>query len=197
MKLLSQIIINRLQGNAAIQLFQGDLSAIPAEHQTDILLMSAFPGEYIALERSLIKALADKGLSVESLANDKESDLRKQLNCWLSKPISTADQQKFNFKRILCFEPGDKIKEPEEVVGDIFRCINTFVFDEESNVISMPIIASGYQHIAIQKILPALLETSCFWLKNGLPLDTIKLVVHNPEKTSLAFPIFENFKTNL
>ena len=112
MKILSQINIERSQGSAVIQLLQGDLSEIPPKHATDLLIMSAFPGDYLALEGSLIYALNEKGLSVQALANDKETDLRNQLSCWLSKPLSTADQQKFNFKKILCFEPGEKIKNP-------------------------------------------------------------------------------------
>lgn len=197
MQLLSQININRSQGSTAIQLLQGDLSAIPAEHATDILVMSAFPGDYKALPGSLIKALEDKGLSVETLAQDKETDLRTQLNCWLSKPLSMDDQQKFNFKRILCFEPGDKIKKPVEVVGDIFRCINTFAFDEDKNELAMPIIATGYQKIPMQKILPALLLAACFWLKNGLPIKCIKLVVYRAEQAKEILAIFDIFKKGL
>ena len=113
----------------------------------------------------------------------------------LSKPLSAADQKKFNFKRILCFEPGEKIKEPEEVVGDIFRCINTFAFDEDKNELAMPIIATGYQKIPMQKILPALLKAACFWLQNGLPVKSLKLVVHRDEQAKEALPIFETFKT--
>ena len=194
MQLLSQILIERSPGNTVIQLLQGDLSAIPAENAVDILAMSAFPGNYMALKGSLINALAEQGLSVEALAQEKEVDLRNQLDCWLSKPLSASDQQKFNFKRILCFEPGDKIKEPEEVVGDIFRCINTFAFDEDKNDLAMPIIATGYQKIPMQKILPALLKAACFWLQNGLPVKSLKLVVHRNEQATEALPIFETFK---
>lgn len=197
MQLLSQIKIQHAANTAAIELLLGDLSAIPDEHRTDILVMSAFPGEYSALEGSLIRALLDKGLSVADLALDKEVDLRNQLSCWLSKPLSAADQQKFNFKQILCFEPGDKIKEPQEVVGDIFRCINTFAFDEDKNELAMPIIASGYQKVSMQKILPALLEASCFWLKNGLPIKSIKLVLYRNEQAQEALPIFDAFKNKI
>ena len=197
MKLLSQINIERLRETAVIQLLQGDLSAIPTEHVTDILVMSAFPGDYIALKGSLIYALNEKGLSVEALAQEKETDLRNQLNCWLSKPLSLADQQKFNFKKILCFEPGEKIKEPQESVSDIFRCINTFAFDEENNVLAMPIIGTGYQQVPIQKMLPALLQACCFWLQNGLPLQCIKLVVHSNEKAKQALSIFKKFENSL
>src|SRR5687768_9083871 len=197
MKLLSQISIERSQGNGVIQLLQGDLSAIPTEHATDLLVMSAFPGDYIALEGSLIYALNKKGLSVEALAMDKETDLRNQLNCWLSKPLSLDDQQKFNFKKILCFEPGEKIKEPQEVVSDIFRCINTFAFDEENNEIAMPIIGTGFQQVPIDKMLPALLQACCFWLKNGLPLQCIKLVVHSNEKAKQSLNLFNEFEKSL
>src|SRR5690349_3981223 len=174
MKLLSQIEINEPGRIATIQLLQGDLTALPAEHETDLLVMSAFPGDYIALEGSLIHAFLKKGFSVEDLSRNKAADLRSQLHCWLSNPLSKSDQEKFNIKQILCFEPGEKIKQPEEVVGDIFRCINTFAFDDDNNVVAMPIIATGYQKIPLEKILPALLQASYFWLNNGLPLDFLK-----------------------
>ncbi len=197
MKRLSQINVKQLQETASIQLFHGDLSAIPPKYATDILVMSAFPGNYIALKGSLIKALEDKGLSVEALARDKETDLRSSLNCWLSKPLSPPEQQKFNFKKILCFEPGEKIKEPEEVVGDIFRCINSFAFDEDNNELAMPIIGTGYQQVSLDKMLPALLTACHFWLSNGLPLQNIKLVVHDKEKADLALGLFNAFKKSI
>lgn len=197
MQLLSQIQIQQPANTAVIQLLQGDLSNIPTEHATDILVMSAFPGNYVALPGSLIKALKDRGLNMAELAVDKEVDLTKQLDCWLSKPLSAVDQQKFNFQCILCFEPGDKIKEPAEVVGDIFRCINSFAFDEDKNELAMPIIATGYQKISMGKILPALLDAATFWLENGLPIKSIKLVTYRDEQAQEALPLFETFKNNL
>lgn len=197
MKRLSQLDIKQSNNTASIQLFHGDLSAIPSEFATDILVISAFPGNYIASKGSLIKALEDKGLSVSELAEDKETDLRSSLNCWLSKPLSQADQQKFNFKKILCFEPGEKIKEPEEVVGDIFRCINSFAFDENNNELAMPVIGTGYQQVSLEKMLPALLTACHFWLSNGLPLEHIRLVIHDKEKVDQALAIFNSFKKTL
>ena len=197
MQLLSQINIDRDQGPAMIQLLQGDLSAIPARHATDILVMAAFPGNYIALKGSLIYALQEKGLSVQALAQDKETDLRNQLHCWLSKPLSTNDQRQFNFKRILCFEPGEKIKDPQTSVNDIFRCINNFVFEEDNNVVAMPLIGTGYQQVPVDKMLPPLLDAATFWLQSGLPLQCIKLVVHNETKAQEALTIFNEFANRL
>src|ERR1700750_250677 len=106
MEVLSEIAINRPgQGNAVIQLLQGDLSAIPKEQAADILVLSAYPGSYVPVPHTLIAALQDKGLSVEQLAVNKEIDLRDQLGCWLSKPLTPVQQQQFNVKKILCFEP--------------------------------------------------------------------------------------------
>jgi len=197
MKLLSQINVERPHDTAVIQLLQGDLSAISPDHSIDLLVMAAFPGDYMALKGSLINALNEKGLSVQALAMDKETDLRNQLQCWLSKPLSLADQEKFNFKKILCFEPGDKINKPEEVVGNIFRCINTFVFDEDINVVAMPMIGTGYQRVAIQKMLPALLQACQFWLESGLPLQCIRLVVQSDDKARQAVNLFNEFKRSI
>ncbi len=194
MQLLSEIAVYGHPRNAVIELLQGDLSNLPKEHAADILIMSAFPGDYTGLRGSLILALQQRGLDVKAMAENKETDLRSQLNCWLSKALPEADEQKFNFKRILCFEPGEKIKQPEEVVGDIFRCINTFAFDEDKNDLIMPIIATGYQKMPLQKILPALLQAAYFWLQNGLPIRSLKLVVHRTEQADEALPLFNAFK---
>ncbi|MEO6233100.1 MAG: toll/interleukin-1 receptor domain-containing protein [Ferruginibacter sp.] len=195
MKLLSQLTISRSgEADALIQLLQGDLAEMPAEHKTDILVVSAFPGSYQPIEGTLIGALDKRGLSVETLSKDKDADLREQLSCWLSKPLSKEAQAKFNFRRIICFEPGVKIKESNDVVCNIFRCINTFAFDEKNNVIAMPMVASGNQRASPQDMLPALMEAAQFWLQNGLPLQCIKLVIYREEEIQMSVDIFENFK---
>ena len=197
MKLISQLEIVNNRSNSIIQLLHGDLSAIPPEHATDILVMSAFPGDYTSLRGSLMLALKEKGLSVDELAVNKEIDLRSQLSCWLSKPLSQSQQATFNFTHLLCFEPGEKINEPGTVVGNIFRCINTFVFEDDHNVVAMPLIGTGYQHVPVKKMLPELLRVAVFWLQNGLPLDCIKLVVYNEKDLTVATVIFNEFKSSL
>ncbi len=147
MKLLSQIIVHRQQKDATIQLLQGDLTAIPAEHAADILIVSAFPGSYEPYSKTLMAALYQKGIFIGEMAKNKEIDLRSQLGCWLSKPVSDEQQKQFNFKQILCFEPGAEVHEDKAVVGNIFRCINTFAFEQQNNVIAMPVVASGNQKV--------------------------------------------------
>ena len=196
MKLLSEITIHREQTDAAIQLLHGDLTAIPPEHAVDLLVVSAFPNSYVPVPNTLMAALYDKGIYVGEMAENKEIDLRKQLGCWLSKPVSREQQEQFNFKQILCFEPGDIVQEDKTVVGNIFRCINAFAFEKQNNVIAMPVVASGNQKVALDKILPAIVEAAIFWLENGLPLKSIKLVLYSEKQVAESYPQFENIKQN-
>ena len=177
MRLIQEINIPRKTGEARIQIMQGDLSAIDEENKVDILVVSAFPGSYVPTPGTLIGALHDKGLDVGKLYENREADFRAQLGCWLSAPLEPKQKEKFHIKRILCFEPRMHSSSPEEIVGNIFRCINLFAFDSRINVLATPIVATGNQKVSIEKMLPALLDAATFWLNNGLPLECIKLVV--------------------
>jgi len=190
MVLLSQITITRENADASIQLLLGDLTAIPKEHAADILVISAYPNDYSTVDKqTLMSALYNNGIIVADLAKDKEINLLANLNCWLSKPLPLQQQEQFNFKRILCFEPppGD---EKEKLVANIFRCINTFAFDKQNNVIAMPVLASGNQKVPMEKMLPAILDAAIFWLESGLPLNCIKLTLRNEMQVTTALPIF-------
>ncbi|MGN6436245.1 MAG: toll/interleukin-1 receptor domain-containing protein [Agriterribacter sp.] len=193
MKLLSELIVTRKEGEAVIQLLQGDLSALPAEHAVDLLVVSAFPDNYITLPGSLFLALHQKGLSVEALAQHKEIDLTSSLGCWLSHALHQREQDRFHFKRVMCFEPRRHSNQPQELVGNIFRCINTFAFNEDIDEVAMPLLATGYQKVPLENMLPALLENAVFWLQNGLPLRSIKLVVYRQENADTAHAVFSNW----
>lgn len=194
MELLSKITIHRENDDAAIQLLQGDLTTIPPEHTTDLLIVSAFPNNYDPVPKTLMAALFNKGIDVGEMAKNKEIDLTSQLGCWLSKPLRNEQQKQFNFKQILCFEPGAKVQEDKTVVGNIFRCINAFAFENENNIIAMPVVASGNQKVALDKILPAIVEAAIFWLENRLPLKAIKLVFYSDEQVAEGLPQFKKIK---
>jgi TIR domain len=191
MQLLNQVIIKRPHAqDALIQLLQGDLTALPKEHAADILIVSAYPGSYIPVPNTLIANLYNKGIDVAALAKHKAIDLRDQLGCWLSETLSEAQQAQFNFKKILCFEPWLQTNEQVSVVGNIFRCINTFAFNENNNVIAMPVLSSGKQKVPFEKMLPAMMDASIFWLESGLPVICMKLVLFSDEQSKVALPIF-------
>jgi hypothetical protein len=60
----------------------------------------------------------------------------------------------------------------------------------------MPVVASGNQKVALDKILPAIVEAAIFWLENGLPLKSIKLVLYSDEQVADSYYQFENIKQN-
>ena len=67
MQLIDLISIETRGGQRRIELLVGDLSAIPDDHRVDMLVVSAFPGDYIPTPRSLIGSLFLKGLSIADL----------------------------------------------------------------------------------------------------------------------------------
>lgn len=193
-ELLAEIPVKIGETEKAIQLLHGDLSTIPKKHATDILVISAYPNSYAPLQNTLIESLHNKGINVEKMAANKDIDLREQLNCWLSKPLDTMQQDEYNFKRILCFEPPVKNNIDVSVVGNIFRCINTFAFDIDNKVICMPLLASGRRNIPIETVVPAILDATLFWLEKGIPLEFVKLVVYTDEEAATTLPIFNSAK---
>ncbi len=196
MQLLDYIQVKTDKGFADIELYLGDLSAIPKEHKVDIVILSAFPNNYAPTPNTLIGSLDQKGLSVAKLAEDKDMDLRKSLWCWFSKELPKQQVDKFNFSRILCFEPAEKRDNAAEFVADIFRCLNNFVFDDDVNHVAMPAVAAGNQQASIIKITEAIIEAATFWLQRGLPLQSIKLVEINEKKAEDLRKVFANYKAH-
>ena len=75
-------------GQKKIELLEGDLTEIPEERAVDLLVLSAFPDDYMPTRTSLIGALERKGLSVEALSALKEEDLRDSFACWLTEEFA-------------------------------------------------------------------------------------------------------------
>lgn len=194
MKILSQIIIPRPEGKATIQLLQGDLTAIPKELAVDILAISAFQGSYEPYPGTLMAALHNAGVSVAELAKDKDLNLMDQLSCWISKPLNETQQKSLNFKKILCFEPTGNVQDVQSKVGTLFRGLNTYALDDNNDEVALPVLATGSRQFPFELMLSTLLDTALFWLETGLPLKSMKFVLHTDEQKEKGLPIFENTK---
>jgi len=192
MRLLTEWIIDRHDGPRRIQLLHGDLSRIPRQHGVDVLVVSAFPDDYISTSTSLIGALARRDLSVQKLACDKQTDLRQQFSCWLSKPVPPT----FNFRQLLCIESGWR-GTPPEITDDIFRALAPYLLtDFPNSSVAIPLIGAGDQGYDPEEMLAAILQAAVSWMKRGLTLRTLKIVVYHRDQAQKALTGFLEFRRN-
>jgi len=188
-------IIIRGPEDKRIELYQGDLTSLSPEEAVDLLVVSAFPGDYIPTSSSLIGALHRKGVSVAELSKSKAVDLRQHFSCWLSQEFAAADPG-IQFKRILCFEPLVR-GEPPELVGDIFRSLAPLLGDlEDVSSVAMPLVAAGDEGYAASEMLFPLLDAAIHWLELGLPLRRLKIVTYSEEQASEAQTVFSQKKAS-
>ncbi|MGE3507460.1 MAG: TIR domain-containing protein [Vicinamibacterales bacterium] len=217
MRLIDQFHVDRRRGSAvpaAIELLQGDLSVIPAEHAVDALVVSAYPDSYTPNPGTLFEDLLARGLDMQDVARAKDEDQRSRLGCWISAPLPPVMAERFNFRRILCFEPrypafvagtgfdGDSIP---KAAGFVFRALNNFVIPDSTDVegerpverrhfdiarVAMPLLATGNQRVPIDAMLPSLLEAAVAWLEEGLPIDRLKIVAFSDAEAEIAARVF-------
>lgn len=174
MKQIDSIAVQVQSQTKFIKLYVGDLSRIPADEAVDLLVVSAFPNDYLPTPTSLIGALHRVGVSVTELSSNIACDLRSFSSCWISHPITNEHT---NFHRLLCFEPHVRGSAPE-VVGDIFRSLVPLATaNPPIRSVAMPVLASGDQGESPEVMLEALLNASIHWLSTGIPLDVIKIVL--------------------
>lgn len=197
MQLLDELEVIHKGKTKTVGLYHGDLTDLNPDEFFDLLVVSAFPNNYVPIPSSMIGALDRKGLSVDLLAKDKEIDLRKIYSCWLSKKINPANYQGLQFSRILCFEPLVKNQPPPELIGDIFQSLLPMTEQFGIKSIAMPIVNTGSAKYSISKILPILLEASINWLNIGLDLDQIKIVAYTQEQAAEAKKIFSQKKNTI
>lgn len=176
-----------------IELYQGDLTTLGADENFDLLIISAFPNDYTPTDNSVIGTLYRKGLSVAALAMNKDVDLRESFSCWLSNEFTPQDTE-LRFKRILCFEPLIRGR-PPELVGDIFRALTPILAERpDIKTLALPIIAAGDQSYPVAEMLVPLLEAAFHWLKAGLPLDSIKIVVKSGDQSQEVLRVFSDWR---
>lgn len=192
MNLLETIFV-RGNPDKRVELYQGDLTALEPDEAVDLLVVSAFPNDYIPTPTSLIGALFQKGLSVASLANTKAEDLRENFSCWLSQEIKPQTKE-LRFRRILCFELLMR-GNPPEVVGDIFRALAPILgAHTDIKSIAMPVVAAGDQGHEATQILEPLLEAAVHWMEHGIPLKCIKIVAYSDYQAKEAHAFFSKKK---
>lgn len=196
MKLLESITITSPSGEIKnIDLYLGDLVSPLNSEKFDLLVTSAFPGNYVPVPGTLIGALDEIGISLNNLTISKKYDLREYFSCWMMNvPPDVEQGKKVCFNKILCYESKQK-GEAWEFIGGVFQAIMPFIFEPPGiKTIAMPVLSSGNQGYNHIKMLDAILQSACNWLKNGMPIEKIMIVEKKPEKAYLLKDYFKSFK---
>jgi len=180
--LKENIEVETNHGHCEIHLNFGSITKLKREDAVDVLVISAFPGDYSPTPTSVVGALKrDLNISVRDLSKDKEEDHRRLFSCWWSKPLDG----KYSFKRILCFEGSFKIgSRPPMVVGEVFRSLVSMCKEKDIKVI-MPLLAAGDQGYSQKMMLRLIVETAIHWMQIGLPLKILKIVVFSRDNKEL------------
>jgi hypothetical protein len=176
-----------------IELHRGDLTNLTPQESIDILLVSAFPNNYLPITGTPIGALYRRGVSVEELAASKALDLRHSCSCWLSQELTP--QPGLEIKRILCYETPI-FGSVTEVIGDMFRCLAQVLSFDEPASIAIPLVATGARGEPVSEVIAATLDAAAHWMALGMPVKQIKLVEQSSAKSVEMRRIFERLKNN-
>lgn len=155
-------------------------------------MVSAFANSYHPIPSTLIGALDRKGISVARLAMEPAVDLRAAFDCWLSRELDP--QPGIPYHRVLCFEPR-RGGHPPSLVGGIFRALAPFLHGPPPiESVAMPLVATGNQGYSVEMVLKPLLEAAVNWLRAGMPLSVLKVVVYSERQVHAARQVFAAVK---
>jgi TIR domain/MTH538 TIR-like domain (DUF1863) len=194
---LDRISIKDAEIDRTISLWQGDLSRIPRKHYVDMLIVSAFGGIYEPVPGTLMGALEERGLSVNALSKNKGFDLLDNCGFWISKPLHPGHDN-LNIGRLVCFESGH-MRDPPEVVGHLFRGLFPFLDLASDHIVALPLLATGQQQWNKHVMLNALVGAAAEWMRRGLPLKELRIVLskqENPDELQNAFARIRNKLSN-
>lgn len=166
---------------------------IDQETKVDLLVVSAFPGDYLPTPASLIGALHTRGIDVDALSRDMGNDMRDTLGCWTSKELDTTQTP---FERIMCFEPLLHGR-PSEVVGHLVRALIPALGVKDRATVAMPLLATGDQDRSVTEMLPPLLYELSHWMTWGISISRLMIFVRDEDKTDEASKIFATVRAGL
>jgi hypothetical protein len=188
---MNQVGSHTFKGDAPVkrlEIHQGDITAVDPHDPVDVLVVSAFPGDYTASSGSVVGALARKGIRLDELAQSPLYDFRTNWSAWLSKEI--PGNKDLGFRHILVFEPEQL---PEENIDSLFRALLPILGDGSMSTVATPLVGCGDQGGSVESLLPKLLKNAMHWL-NVSPLACLRIIERNEQKAETMQRVFDELQ---
>jgi hypothetical protein len=165
-----------------LEICVGDATEVSPMERVDLLALSCFRDDYVPTPRTIVRALRDRGIDVQSVARNPARDYRDKWHTWISECLGSDA----SFGRLICFEHepinGAMSVDPVSVVGNVFRAITEFVQETSTGALDtfrIPLLSTGDQGAKKSAMLAALLQSAYTHLRGSLPVRRIQIVLHH------------------
>lgn len=180
--------VHRRNYTGRIELLQGSVEGLSAADETDLLIVYLRErGQYKANRDSSLAALNRCGISLRDMerASRPEPSYRRHYHCWLSRPIPKPRPVGFEYKRLLVYEdPGEELTRDDKIVLHIMKCLTTVIGgDVQISSVLLPLSGALLSPSLRKHFVKAAVEVSYAWMRMGLPLRTVKILLPDTDIT--------------
>jgi hypothetical protein len=181
MKRLNILGVDTPHGFRTVELFEGDITAL--EFPVDILVLSAFQGDYSPTPGTILGALQTRcGISIAEHARQPALDLREALSIWVSEVLPEPAP----FSRALCVELVGSAMLLEEAVDNVFAGLMLLsAKGVPTGVVVLPILGAGSQGLDPDHIAAELVRRAEAYLQRSPGTAKIVFAEIDPQKARL------------
>lgn len=180
--------MHRKDYTGRIELLQGAVEGLSKANETDLLIVYLRErGVYKANRDSSLAALNRCGISLAALEKESkpQPSYRRHYHCWLSRPIPRPRPLGFEYKRLLVYEdPGEELTRDDNIALDIVKCLTTVIGgDVQIQSVLIPLSGALLSPSLRKHFVKAALEVSYAWMRMGLPLRVVKILLPDTDIT--------------
>lgn len=181
LKRIDFLNVHRKDYTGRIELLQGAVEGLAKSDETDLLIVYLRQrGVYKANRDSSMAALNRCGISLAELEKESkpQPSYRRHYHCWLSKQLQKPHLG-FEYKRLLVYEdPGEELTHDDNMVLDIVKCLTTVIGgDVQIQSVMVPLSGALLSPALRKHFVKAVVEVSHAWMRMGLPLRTVKILL--------------------